>query len=160
MQSSSAHIRVQKNATIAAAKVVLEAAVKAGAPEGIIGWIDVPSLELTNDSNERAQTSFLQQVVLEWLKQHILPENRHLVLEPVTHRLSLMILPISSLAVNSIIHSKTFDNGMICASEQSVTVLDSIYDEVKKEFAYRGCYFLKKEKSLIKSARQLSLTVR
>ncbi len=49
------------------------------------------------------------------------------------------------LAVNSIIHSKTFDNGMICASEQSVTVLDSVYEEVKKEFAYRGCYFLKKD---------------
>ena len=54
------------------------------------------------------------------------------------------------MAVNSIIHSKTFDNGMICASEQSVTVLDSVYEEVKKEFAYRGCYFLKQGEELDK----------
>ena len=84
-----------KACTIAAAKVVLDAAVKAGAPEGIIGWIDVPSLELTTTVMRDAQMRSLQQVVLEWLNLHTLQENRHLVLDLVTHLLSLMIQQIS-----------------------------------------------------------------
>ena len=110
----SPHPRAKKS-TIEAAKVVLEAAVKAGAPEGIIGWIDVPSLELTNEVMRDAD----------------------IILATGDDTADIR------MAVNSIIHSKTFDNGMICASEQSVTVLESVYEAVKKEFEYRGCYFLK-----------------
>ena len=132
-----------KKCTIEAAKVVLDAAVKAGAPEGIIGWIDAPSLELTTtvmkDSDLILATGGPGMVKSAYSSGK--PARRCWTLE--IHRLSLTIQQISRIAVNSIIHSKTFDNGMICASEQSVTVLDSVYDEVKKEFAYRGCYFLK-----------------
>ena len=135
--------------TIAAAKVVLDAAVKAGAPEGIIGWIDVPSLELTTtvmrDSDEILATGGPGMVKSAYSSGKpalgVGPGNTPVIIDDSAD---------IKMAVNSIIHSKTFDNGMICASEQSVTVLDSIYDEVKKEFAYRGCYFLKKGEELDK----------
>ena len=117
-----------KACTIAAAKVVLDAAVKAGAPEGIIGWIDVPSLELTTtvmrDSDEILATGGPGMV-----KAAYSSGKPALGVDLVTHLLSSMNSADIKMAVNSIIHSKTFDNGMICASEQSVTVLDSIYDE-------------------------------
>ena len=130
-----------KNSTIAAAKLVLEAAVEAGAPEGIIDWIDVPSLELTNTVMKEADiilaTGGPGMVKAAYSSGKpalgVGAGNTPAIIDD-----SADIL----LAVNSIIHSKTFDNGMICASEQSVIVLDSIYDEVKKEFANRGCYFL------------------
>ena len=138
-----------KACTIEAAKVVLEAAVKAGAPEGIIGWIDVPSLELTNqvmrDSDIILATGGPGMVKAAYSSGKpalgVGPGNTPVIIDDTAD---------IKMAVNSIIHSKTFDNGMICASEQSVTVLNSIYEEVKKEFQYRGCYFLKKGAELDK----------
>ena len=135
-----------KASTIAAAKVVLDAAVKAGAPEGIIGWIDAPSLELTNmvmkESDIILATGGPGMVKAAYSSGKpalgVGAGNTPVIIDDTAD---------IKLAVNSIIHSKTFDNGMICASEQSVTVLDSIYDEVKKEFAYRGCYFLNKSET-------------
>lgn len=131
-----------KNSTIAAAKVVLEAAVAAGAPEGIIDWIDVPSLDLTNlvmkESDIILATGGPGMVRAAYSSGKpavgVGAGNTPAVIDD-----SADIL----LAVNSIIHSKTFDNGMICASEQSTIVLDKVYNKVKREFADRGCYFLK-----------------
>ena len=133
-----------KASTIAAAKVVLEAAVAAGAPEGIIDWIDVPSLEMTNMVMKEADiilaTGGPGMVKAAYSSGKpalgVGAGNTPAIIDDTADIL---------LAVNSIIHSKTFDNGMICASEQSVIVLDSIYDRVRKEFADRGCYFLKGE---------------
>ena len=133
-----------KNSTIAAAKVVYEAAVEAGAPEGIIGWIDSPSLEMTNllmtESDTILATGGPGMVKAAYSSGKpalgVGAGNTPAIIDE-----SADIL----LAVSSIIHSKTFDNGMICASEQSVIVADKIYDKVKKEFAYRGCYFLNEE---------------
>ena len=130
-----------KNCTIAAAKLVLEAAVAAGAPEGIIDWIDVPSLEMTNTVMKEADiilaTGGPGMVKAAYSSGKpalgVGAGNTPAIIDD-----SADIL----LAVTSIIHSKTFDNGMICASEQSVIVMESIYDTVKEEFAARGCYFL------------------
>ncbi len=141
----SPHPRAKKS-TIEAAKIVLEAAVEAGAPEGIIAWIDVPSLELTN-TLMKASDTILATGGPGMVKSAyssgkpalgvgagntpaIIDESANLV-----------------LAVNSIIHSKTFDNGMICASEQSVIVLNNVYDSVRAEFERRGCYFLNPEET-------------
>lgn len=133
-----------KTSTIAAAKVVLEAAVKAGAPEGIIGWIDVPSLELTNTLMQSVDT-ILATGGPGMVKSAYSSGKPALGVgagnTPAIIDESADII----LAVNSIIHSKTFDNGMICASEQSVIVLDKVYDAVKAEFAKRGCYILNSE---------------
>ena len=135
-----------KNSTIEAAKIVLEAAVEAGAPEGIIAWIDVPSLELTNTLMGSADT-ILATGGPGMVKSAYSSGKPALGVgagnTPAVIDESANII----LAVNSIIHSKTFDNGMICASEQSVIVLDKIYDEVKKEFEKRGCYFLNPEET-------------
>ena len=131
-----------KACTIAAAKVVLEAAVKAGAPEGIIGWIDVPSLELTN-TVMRESDIILATGGPGMVKAAYSSGKPALGVGAGNTPVIIDDSADIRMAVNSIIHSKTFDNGMICASEQSVTVLDSIYDDVKREFAYRGCYFLK-----------------
>ncbi len=130
-----------KNSTIAAAKLVLEAAVRAGAPEGIIDWIDVPSLDMTNTVMKEADiilaTGGPGMVKAAYSSGKpalgVGAGNTPAIIDD-----SADIL----LAVNSIIHSKTFDNGMICASEQSVIVLETIYEAVKEEFAARGCYFL------------------
>ena len=139
----SPHPRAKK-CTIEAARIVLEAAVEAGAPEGIIGWIDAPSLELTNQLMKEADiilaTGGPGMVKAAYSSGKpavgVGPGNTPAIIDD-----SADIL----LAVNSIIHSKTFDNGMICASEQSVIVLDKVYERVKKEFAVRGCYFLNKD---------------
>lgn len=144
----SPHPRAKK-CTIAAAKVVLEAAVKAGAPEGIISWIDEPSIELTNELMRSADTILATggpgMVTAAYSSGKpalgVGPGNTPAIIDD-----SADIL----MAVNSVIHSKTFDNGMICASEQSVIVLDSIYEAVKKEFTRRKCYVLnKKEKEKV-----------
>lgn len=135
-----------KLSTIAAAKIVLEAAVEAGAPEGIIGWIDVPSLELTNLVMKEADiilaTGGPGMVKAAYSSGKpalgVGAGNTPAIIDDTADIL---------LAVSSIIHSKTFDNGMICASEQSVIVMDSIYAKVKKEFKDRGCYFLNKEET-------------
>ncbi|MBO5020168.1 MAG: aldehyde dehydrogenase family protein, partial [Clostridia bacterium] len=130
-----------KNSTIAAAKLVLEAAVAAGAPEGIINWIDVPSLDMTNTVMKEADI-ILATGGPGMVKAAYSSGKPALGVgagnTPAIIDSSADIL----LAVNSIIHSKTFDNGMICASEQSVIVMEDIYDAVKTEFAKRGCYFL------------------
>lgn len=133
-----------KNATIAAAKVVLEAAVKAGAPEGIIGWIDVPSLELTNEVMKSADI-ILATGGPGMVKAAYSSGKPALGVGAGNTPVIIDDTADVKMAVNSIIHSKTFDNGMICASEQSVTVLEKVYKEVKDEFALRGCYFLKKD---------------
>ena len=133
-----------KQSTIAAAKIVLDAAVKAGAPENIIGWIDVPSLDLTQEVMKNSDTILATGG----------PGMVHAAYSSGKPALGVgagntpVIIDDTAdikMAVSSIIHSKTFDNGMICASEQSVTVLEPIYKEVRKEFEYRGCYFLKKD---------------
>ncbi len=131
-----------KNCTIAAAKVVLDAAVKAGAPEGIIGWIDVPSLELTNEVM-RGSDTILATGGPGMVKAAYSSGKPALGVGAGNTPVIIDETADVKLAVNSIIHSKTFDNGMICASEQSVTVLAPVYDAVKKEFQERGCYFLK-----------------
>ena len=131
-----------KGSTIAAAKVVLEAAVKAGAPEGIIGWIDVPSLELTNLLMKEADI-ILATGGPGMVKAAYSSGKPALGVGAGNTPAIIDDTADITLAVNSIIHSKTFDNGMICASEQSVIVLDKVYKQVKKEFADRGCYFLK-----------------
>ncbi|MBQ8550936.1 MAG: bifunctional acetaldehyde-CoA/alcohol dehydrogenase [Clostridia bacterium] len=130
-----------KNSTIAASRLVLEAAVAAGAPEGIIAWIDVPSLDMTNllmkESDIILATGGPGMVKAAYSSGKpalgVGAGNTPAIIDDTADIL---------LAVNSIIHSKTFDNGMICASEQSVIVMESIYDAVKAEFAKRGCYFL------------------
>ncbi len=141
----SPHPRAKKS-TIEAAKIVLEAAVKAGAPEGIIAWIDVPSLELTNTLMQSADT-ILATGGPGMVKSAYSSGKPALGVgagnTPAVIDESADIV----LAVNSIIHSKTFDNGMICASEQSVIVLDKIYKIVKDEFTKRGCYFLNAEET-------------
>ena len=133
-----------KGCTIAAAKIVLEAAVAAGAPEGIIAWIDVPSLELSSMVMEKCDLTLatggpgMVKAAYSSGKPAIGvgPGNTPAIIDDSAD---------IQLAVSSIIHSKTFDNGMICASEQSVIVADAIYDAVKAEFRYRGCYVLKEE---------------
>ena len=133
-----------KNSTIAAAKLVLEAAVKAGAPEGIVGWIDEPSLELTNEVMREADI-ILATGGPGMVKAAYSSGKPALGVGAGNTPVIIDDTADIKLAVNSIIHSKTFDNGMICASEQSVTVMEKVYKEVKAEFALRGCYFLKKD---------------
>lgn len=141
----SPHPRAKKS-TIEAAKIVLEAAVAAGAPENIISWIDVPTLEMTNLLMKEADiilaTGGGGMVKAAYSSGKpalgVGAGNTPAIIDDTADIL---------LAVNSIIHSKTFDNGMICASEQSVIVLDKVYDDVKAEFARRGCYFLDSEET-------------
>jgi len=135
-----------KNSTIAAAKIVLEAAVKAGAPEDIISWIDVPSLELTNLLMQSADT-ILATGGPGMVKAAYSSGKPALGVGAGNTPAIIDESADVILAVNSIIHSKTFDNGMICASEQSVIVLDSIYDKVREEFLKRGCYILTPEET-------------
>ena len=139
----SPHPRAKKS-TIEAARIVLEAAVKAGAPENIIGWIDVPSLDMTNLLMKEADiilaTGGPGMVKAAYSSGKpavgVGAGNTPAVIDESADVI---------LAVNSIIHSKTFDNGMICASEQSVIVHEKVYKAVKEEFAKRGCYFLKED---------------
>lgn len=135
-----------KNSTIEAAKIVLEAAVKAGAPEGIIGWIDVPSLELTNMLMQSADT-ILATGGPGMVKAAYSSGKPALGVGAGNTPAIIDDSADIVLAVNSIIHSKTFDNGMICASEQSVIVLNKVYDKVKAEFEKRGCYFLNEKET-------------
>ena len=136
----SPHPRAKKS-TIAAAKTVLEAAVAAGAPEGIIDWIDVPSLEMTNTVMKEADI-ILATGGPGMVKAAYSSGKPALGVGAGNTPAIIDSTADIRLAVNSIIHSKTFDNGMICASEQSVIAIDSVYDAVKQEFAERGCYFL------------------
>ena len=141
----SPHPRAKK-CTNYAAQVVLDAAVAAGAPEGLIDWIDVPSLDMTNLLMKEADiilaTGGPGMVKSAYSSGKpavgVGAGNTPAIIDDTADIV---------LAVNSIIHSKTFDNGMICASEQSVIVLDKVYNVVKKEFADRGCYFLSPEET-------------
>ena len=149
----SPHPRAKKS-TIAAAKLVLEAAVKAGAPDGIVGWIDVPSLELTNEVMR--QSDLILATGGPGMVHAAYSSGKPAI--GVGAGNTPAIIDDSAdilLAVNSIIHSKPFDNGMICASEQSVIVLEKVYKEVKAEFQRRGCYFLKGEE--LDKVRQIIL---
>ena len=137
----SPHPRAKKS-TIEAAKIVLDAAVKAGAPKNIIAWIDIPSLELTNELMKCSDT-ILATGGPGMVKAAYSSGKPALGVGAGNTPVIIDSTADIRVAVNSIIHSKTFDNGMICASEQSVTVLSDIYDAVKQEFADRGCYFLK-----------------
>ena len=133
-----------KNATIEAARIVLEAAVKAGAPEGIIGWIDQPSVELSQnvmrESDIILATGGPAMVKAAYSSGRpalgVGAGNTPAIIDESAH---------IKMAVNSILLSKTFDNGVICASEQSIIVLEEVYDEVKKELAERGAYIIKGE---------------
>lgn len=139
-----------KNCTIAAAKIVLDAAVKAGAPEGIIAWVEQPSLPKTNllmkDADIILATGGPGMVKAAYSSGTpavgVGAGNAAAIIDPSADIIN---------AVNSIIHSKTFDNGMICATEQTVIADQKIYDAVKDEFVKRGCYFMnEKEKDLIR----------
>ena len=139
----SPHPRAKK-CTIEAAKVVLEAAVKAGAPEGIIGWVEEPTIELSGLLMKSVDVIMatggpgMVNAAYSSGKPAIGvgPGNTPVIMDDSCD---------IKTAVYSVIHSKTFDNGMICASEQSVTALASIYDEVKQEFIDRGCHVLSDE---------------
>ena len=130
-----------KQSTIAAAKVILEAAVEAGMPENVISWIDEPSLEMTNLLMKEADI-ILATGGPGMVKSAYSSGKPALGVGAGNVPAVIDDTADVVLAVNSVIHSKTFDNGMICASEQSVIVLEKVYDAVKKEFAARGCYFL------------------
>ena len=135
-----------KNATIEAAKIVLDAAVKAGAPEGIIAWIDEPSVELSQnvmrESDLILATGGPAMVKSAYSSGRpalgVGAGNTPAIIDETAH---------IKMAVNSILLSKTFDNGVICASEQSILVMDKVYDEVKRELAARGAYILKGEET-------------
>ncbi len=135
-----------KGCTVEAARIVLEAAVAAGAPEGIIGWIDTPSLELTNEVMKASD------IVLATGGPGMV-KNAYSSGKPALGVGAGNVPAIFhktcdiKMAVSSVILSKTFDNGVICASEQSVVVDATIYDEVKKEFELRGCYILTKDET-------------
>ncbi len=135
-----------KNATIAAAKIVLEAAVKAGAPEGIISWIDVPSLDMTNTVMKEADI-ILATGGPGMVKAAYSSGKPALGVGAGNTPAIIDDTADIVMAVSSIIHSKTFDNGMICASEQSVIVHKNVYNDVKNEFIKRGCYFLNAEET-------------
>ena len=135
-----------KNSTIEAAKIVLEAAVKAGAPKDIIAWIDVPSLELTNLLMQSVDT-ILATGGPGMVKAAYSSGKPALGVGAGNTPAIIDDTADIILAVNSIIHSKTFDNGMICASEQSVIILDKVYEKAREEFVKRGCYILNAEET-------------
>ncbi len=147
----SPHPRATKS-TIEAAKVVLEAAVKAGAPKDIIGWIDVPSMDLSAALLHHPDIAcILATGGPGMVKASYSSGKPALGVGPGNVAAVIDETADIKMAVSSILMSKTFDNGMICASEQSVIVVDDIYEEVKKEFIYRGAYLVKKsdEKKLL-----------
>ena len=140
----SPHPRAMK-CTIAAAKLVLEAAVKAGAPEDIIGWIDVPSIELSSQLMKHPNIDcILATGGPGMVKAAYSSGNPALGVGPGNTSVVIDETADIKMAVSSILMSKTFDNGMICASEQAVIIVDSIYEEVRKEFEYRGAYLVSK----------------
>lgn len=135
-----------KNCTIAAAKVVLDAAVKAGAPAGIVGWIDIPSLEMTNTLMKTADI-ILATGGPGMVRSAYSSGKPALGVGAGNTPAIIDDTADVTVAVNSIIHSKTFDNGLICASEQSCIAVDGVYEQVKAEFAARGCHILNGDES-------------
>ncbi len=143
----SPHPRAKKS-TIEAARVVLEAAVKAGAPEDIIGWIDVPSLELTNMvMTHPSVNSILATGGPGMVKAAYSSGKPALGVGPGNTPAIIDETADIKTAVSSILMSKTFDNGMICASEQAIVCVKEVYDEVKKELEYRGAYILNEKEA-------------
>ncbi|MGK7943223.1 MAG: bifunctional acetaldehyde-CoA/alcohol dehydrogenase [Microcystaceae cyanobacterium] len=135
-----------KNCTIEAAKVVLEAAVAAGVPEDLIGWIDAPSVELSQALMQHRDISLILATGGPGMVKAAYSSGRPSLGVGAGNTPALIDGTAHiKMAVSSIILSKTFDNGMICASEQSVIVEDSVYDEVRQEFQQRGAYFLNEE---------------
>ena len=133
-----------KHATVAAAEIILKAAVEAGAPEGIIDWIDTPSLDLT--ATVMKEADIILATGGPGMVKAAYSSGKPAIGVGAGNTPAIIDTSADiTLAVNSVIHSKTFDNGMICASEQSVIVLDGVYDCVKAEFSRRGCYFLKED---------------
>ena len=134
------------NCTIEAAKIVLEAAVKAGAPKDIIGWIDVPSMELSDALLHHEHISCILATGGPGMVKAAYSSGKPaLGVGPGNVAAVIDETADIKMAVSSILMSKTFDNGMICASEQSVIVCEEVYEEVKKEFIYRGAYLVSKE---------------
>ena len=137
-----------KASTIKAAKIILDAAVAAGAPEDIIGWIDEPSMEATDYLMKHPFVNLILATGGPGMVRAAYSSGKPAL--GVGAGNTPAIIDSSAdlrIAVNSIIHSKTFDNGMICASEQSVIALSDVYDAVKAEFQARGCYFLTPEET-------------
>ena len=132
-----------KNSTIAAAKIVLDAAVKAGAPEGIIGWVEAPSLPKTNFLMKEADI-ILATGGPGMVKAAYSSGTPALGVGAGNTPAIIDETADLTLAVSSIIHSKTFDNGMICASEQSVIAEDAVYDDVRALLVKMGCHLLSK----------------
>ena len=150
----SPHPRAKK-CTIEAAKIILEAAVKAGAPEGIIGWVEEPTIELSNALMKSVDV-ILATGGPGMVKAAYSSGNPAIGVGPGNVPVIMDSTCDIQTAVYSVIHSKTFDNGMICASEQSVTAIADIYDEVKAEFIKRGCHVLNSEE--LDKVRSIILT--
>ena len=135
-----------KGSTIAAAKVIYDAAVKAGAPENIIGWVDEPTVELS--SQVMKEVDLILATGGPGMVKAAYSSGKPAVGVGAGNTPAIVDVTADiKLAVSSLLHSKTFDNGMICASEQSVIVLKEVYAEFKKEMAYRGAYFLNEEQT-------------
>lgn len=150
----SPHPRAKK-CTAEAARIVLEAAVKAGAPEGIIGCIEEPTIELSNELMKSVDV-ILATGGPGMVKAAYSSGKPAIGVGPGNVPVIMDSSCDIQTAVYSVIHSKTFDNGMICASEQSVTALADIYDKVKAEFIKRGCHVLNKEE--LDKVRKIILT--
>ena len=137
-----------KKSTIAAAKVVLDAAVKAGAPEDIIGWIDEPSVELSSALMQHPKVQGILATGGPGMVKAAYSSGKPALGVGAGNTPAIIDETADiKLAVSSILLSKTFDNGMICASEQSVIVVKDVYEEIKKEFVYRGAYLLSKKEA-------------
>lgn len=135
-----------KECTIESVRIILEAAVKAGAPEGIIAWIDEPSIELSQMVMKEADV-ILATGGPGMVKAAYSSGKPAIGVGPGNTPAIIDETADLQMAVNSVLLSKTFDNGVICASEQSVQVVDSVYDEVKKEFQKRGAYVLNEKET-------------
>lgn len=138
----SPHPRAKK-CTIAAAKIVLDAAVAAGAPEGIIGWIENPTMPLSNALMHHPHINLILATGGPGMVKAAYSSGKPALGVGAGNTPAVIDATADvKMAVSSIIMSKTFDNGMICASEQSVIVEEPVYEKVKAEFIARGCHFV------------------
>lgn len=149
----SPHPRAKKS-TIEAAKIVLEAAVKAGAPENIIGWIDVPSVELSNALMKHPSIDAILATGGPGMVKAAYSSGKPALGVGAGNTPAIIDETANiKMAVSSVLMSKSFDNGVICASEQAIVVVKDVYEEVKAELAYRGAYILNsKERAKIAKA--------
>ena len=141
-----------KRCTVEALQILLQAAVEAGAPEGIVGWIDEPSLELTDHLMRHPDVSLILATGGPGMVKAAYSSGKPAIGVGSGNVPAIIDSDAHiKMAVSTILLSKTFDNGTICASEQSVIVLDDIYDTVRKEFTERGAHFLSdEEKDLLR----------